>query len=169
VEDTPEEADLNAFVTNPDLLACLNHEGFLEPWEYATIHYRRWCADAGGGRNLWLEEPPGLCGTDGPCSAVMHRAMSWHPNYAGSNLEMTAILNFRGIHRGYSLTALEWLSRCPQLLSTFFVLKSVPHLIRCQDDDGLWPASQGKTREESSFIILRALKAVGFLETLLPE
>lgn len=166
VEDVPAEADFNAPVANPDLLECLNHEGLVEPWEYATARCGQ-CAEVDG-RALWLMEGTGFCGTGGPCTDIMHRAMSWHPKYAGSNLETTAILNFRSTHRAYSLAALEWLSRRPRPLSAFFVLRSVPHLIRCQEDDGLWPTSPW-AREETSLIILRALKAVGFLNALLPE
>ena len=168
VEKVSSKADFGGLVPHPDVLACLNFEGIKEPWEYATVNSRRGCVAAGAGRALWIQEGTGTCGTDGNCSTVMHRAMSFHPAYAGSNLETTAVLNFRGIHRSYSLVALEWLADRPGPLSAFFVLRSVPHLIRCQEKDGLWPASHGKTREEASLAILRALKRHGFLDASLP-
>jgi len=169
VEKVASKADFNGPVAHPEVLACLNFEGIREPWEYATVNSRRGCVDAGGGRALWIQEGTGTCGTDGNCSTVMHRAMSFHPHYAGSDLETTAILNFRGIHRSYSLVALEWLEDRPRPLSAFLVLRSVPHLIRCQEEDGLWPASPGRTREDASLVILRALKSHGFLDALLPS
>lgn len=168
VEKASGRADFNGPVAHPDVLACLNFEGIREPWEYATVNSRRGCVAATQGRALWIQEGTGTCGTDGNCTTVMHRAMSLHPAYAGSNLETTAILNFRGVHRSYSLVALEWLADRPGPLSALFVLRSIPHLIRCQEEDGLWPASQGRTREEASVVILRALKRHGFLDALLP-
>jgi hypothetical protein len=62
-------------------------------------------------------------------------------------------------------------------LATFLALRSVPLLIRTQDVDGMWQEQpiqcEGKvppvpSKEESSFMILRALKALELLELLLP-
>ena len=57
--------------------------------------------------------------------------------------------------------------------AAFLALRSVPVLIRRQGKDGLWRErpigkSPPPSQEESSFVILRALKKFGFLDALLP-
>jgi hypothetical protein len=64
------------------------------------------------------------------------------------------------------------------LLSAYLVLRSVPLLARRQGKDGFWREellfSDQKhpipvpTKEESSFMILTALKTFGFLDALRP-
>jgi hypothetical protein len=77
----------------------------------------------------------------------------------------------------YLSSMLGFLSRLTHPLAAFLVLRSVPWLICEQGGDGLWqekpidPDGGGcppPTKEESSFLILRALKQFGFLDALQP-
>jgi hypothetical protein len=121
----------------------------------------------------------------GLCTMVMHRALSYHPQYAGSTLEMMDALRLAYVQSAYGTwgdmvhasSMLGFLSRLTHPLAAFLVLRSVPWLIREQGADGLWQekaiAHDGKgcpppAKEESSFLILRALKQFEFLDALRP-
>jgi hypothetical protein len=121
----------------------------------------------------------------GLCTMVMHRALSYHPQYAGSTLEVMDALCLAYVQSAYGTwgdmvhvsSMLGFLSRLTHPLAAFLVLRSVPWLIREQGEDGLWQEKaitrDGKgcpppVKEESSFLILRALKQFGFLDVLWP-
>ena len=116
----------------------------------------------------------------------MHRGLSYHPDYPGSNLEAIAALHCiahqtaHGLWRGHFLSFMfGMLARCRHPLSAFAVLRSIPLLIRKQRPDGLWSEAEDgynvglhtelptPSKEESSLFILQALQAQGFLERLL--
>ena len=129
----------------------------------------------------------------GDCTLLVQRALSYHPDYRGSNLETIAALAFNRRQNTYG----EWgdtplpkmfafLSRLAHPLAAFSVLRSIPLLIREQGEDGLWDVTTGiqskaralrqmkecngtLRREEGSFAILQALKRFSFLEKLLPS
>jgi len=123
----------------------------------------------------------------GDCSMVVHRALSYHPAYHGSNLEMTAALEYAyrqswlgdwaGNYTSFFFSLLAR-TKCP--LSAFLVLRTVPLLLRSQRSDGLWkeepiPYIGGGERmvpvlekEATTFMILPALKTFGFLDALRP-
>jgi hypothetical protein len=140
--------------------------------------------DIGGNDSLIEKSSVGM----GDCTLGVHEALSYHPDYPGSNLEVIAALEFS---RRQSSTGrwgdthvsaiLNGLRRLSHPLSAFLVLRSVPSLIAEQRPDGLW--SDGKesetegamsgpradaSREVSGLTILRALKRFGFLEATLP-
>jgi hypothetical protein len=122
----------------------------------------------------------------GLCSMVMYRALSHHPAFSGSRLEAYGALRIgfcqnpygtRG-HMVYLSSMLSFLGRLSHPLAVYLALRSVPLLIRTQDVDGMWQEQplhyEGKafpvpSREESSFMILRALKSLGLLEGLMPK
>jgi len=121
----------------------------------------------------------------GLCTMVMNRALSHHPDYAGSTLEAIAALRLAYCQSAYgtwgetvySSSMLGFLARSTHPLAAFLVLRSVPHLIRAQRPDGLWQeaalphsdrAFPPPTAEESTFMLLSALQRFGFLEPLLP-
>jgi hypothetical protein len=123
----------------------------------------------------------------GDCSMVVHRALSYHPAYHGSNLETMAALEYAyrqswlgdwtGNYMSFFFSLLAR-TRCP--LSAFLVLRTVPLLVRQQRPDGFWkeepiPYIGGRgrmvpvlEREETTFMILIALKTFGFLDALRP-
>ena len=121
----------------------------------------------------------------GDCSLVMHRALSYHPQYAGSRLEAVAALEcaFRQGVNGtwgdaYLGAMFETLGRLKHPLAAFLVLRSIPLLIREQDAVGLWheaPPRKGWSempapcKAQSTLSIVRGLQAFGFLDTLLPQ
>ncbi|MFC1734570.1 hypothetical protein ACFL1X_00530 [Candidatus Hydrogenedentota bacterium] len=128
------------------------------------------CVAAGRNNGMLLKNHSKL----NPCSIVMHRALSFHPGYHDSNLEMIAALecSFAQNPNGewlnnYLSGVFDFLGRFDHPLSAFLVLRSVPLLIREQCSDGLWDR-MGPDRHVAGFMILRALKTFGFLETLLP-
>jgi hypothetical protein len=124
----------------------------------------------------------------GDCSYIVHRALSWHPAYHGSNLEMMAALEceYRQGWDGswtensvsFMLSVLERFD-CP--LSAFVVLRTVPRLVRLQRPDGFWhdvrprpsdepipdTSSPPSAKEAGTYMILRSLKTFDFLESLL--
>ncbi len=121
----------------------------------------------------------------GLCTMVMNRALSYHPDYAGSTLEAIGALRLAYCQSAYGTwgetvyfsSMLGFLSRSTHPLAAFLVLRSVPHLIRAQHPDGLWQeeplahsdqAFPPPTAEESTFMILSALQRFDFLEPLLP-
>jgi hypothetical protein len=125
----------------------------------------------------------------GDCSMVVHRALSYHPAYHGSNLETIAALEFAyrqswlGDWTGnYTSFFFSLLARTRCRLSAFLVLRTVPLLVRQQRPDGFWkeepiPYIAGGrrarlipvlTKEETTFMILTALKGFGFLDALRP-
>jgi hypothetical protein len=121
----------------------------------------------------------------GLCTMVMHRALSYHPRYAGSTWEVMDALRLAYCQSAYGTwgdmvycsSMLGFLSRLTHPLAAFLVLRSVPWLIRAQGADGMWEEraveTDGKgcpppTKAESSFLILCALKQFGFLGALRP-
>ena len=125
--------------------------------------------------------------TTGECALVVHRALSFHPKYHGSNLEAYAALRcaWRQNSHGtwgdaYMSSMLGFLERFEHPLSAFLLLRSVPHLIREQREDGFWQDKRQDladyprwnappTKEEGTFMILKALKRFNFLRPLLPD
>lgn len=122
----------------------------------------------------------------GLCSMVMYRALSHHPAFAGSALQAYGALRTGYCQSSYGTwgrtvftsSMLGFLGRLSLPLAAFMVLRSVPMLIRTQEPDGMWQEqpldTDGKlypvpSKAESSYMILRALKALGFLEPLLPK
>jgi len=122
----------------------------------------------------------------GLCSMVMYRALSYHPAFAGSTLQAYGALRIGFCQSAYGTwghtifasSMLSFLGRLSHPLAAFLALRSVPMLIRNQEPDGLWqeqPIDSGgnpcpvPSKAESSYIILRALKALGLLELLLPK
>lgn len=127
----------------------------------------------------------------GDCSMSIHRALAFHPNYHGSNLETLAALEYSRRQgwlgdwtNNYTSYFFSLLSRLKHPLAPYLVLRTVPLLVRQQRPDGFWqeeeiprlkydndpkkPVTSIPTKEESTFMILSALKAFGFLDTLLP-
>jgi hypothetical protein len=120
----------------------------------------------------------------GDCSLVMHRALSYHPQYAGSNLETIAALEcaFRQSENGtwgdaYLGAMFETMSHLRHPLIGFLILRSIPLLIREQGDDGLWQEESSRSgwaempspcRAQGTLRIVRGLKACGLLSALLP-
>jgi len=127
----------------------------------------------------------------GNCTLGVHEALSYHPAYAGSNLEANGALEFA--RRQGSLghwgdtppsVMLHTLARLSHPLAAFLVARTVPLLLRRQRPDGLWPpddaaapqagrADEGpippnSPEEIASFRILRALERFGFLDMLRP-
>jgi hypothetical protein len=123
----------------------------------------------------------------GLCTMVVHRALSYHPQYHGSNLETIAALRCSYCQSSYGTWGNEvylssmfgFLERFVHPLSAFLILRSIPLLIRKQMPDGFWQeelttnqAGQKfppPTKEESTFMILKALKKFNFLNALLPD
>jgi len=124
------------------------------------------------------------------CTLGVHEALSYHPGYAGSNLEAIAALEYSprqsccGHWGGGRSMVLHNLARLSHPLAAFLVARSIPALIheqqpngmRCdgnppEDRDGSEKRSvAGNTPEEiASFRILTALKRFGFLNMLLPS
>lgn len=117
---------------------------------------------------------------------VMYRELSHHPTFAGSALETYGTLRVGYCQNPYGTwgtmvytsSMLSFLGCLTHPLAAFLALRSAPLLIRTQNDDGMWQESplsyEGKklpapSWTESSFMIMRALKALGLLEALLPE
>ena len=121
----------------------------------------------------------------GNCTLGVHEALSYHPDYAGSNLEAIAALEFsrRQSASGYwgdtpCSMIFQVLARLSHPLAAFLVLRSIPGLIRDQHPDGLWndygplmgPVNnKTQIREETAdevvtLRILMTLKHFGFLE-----
>jgi hypothetical protein len=122
----------------------------------------------------------------GLCTMVMHRALSHHPGYAGSNLEVSGALRLAYVqsaagtwgHMVNLSSMLGFLARSTHPLAAFLVLRSVPLLIHSQGPDGLWheapPAyldeiTPPPTPAESTCLILSALDRFGFLDALVPD
>jgi hypothetical protein len=136
------------------------------------------------GRNETLMVRKGVEGS-GDCPMVVNRGLSYHPAYHGSNLETMLALHcsdrqgwlgdWTDNYTSFFLSLLSR-SRCP--LSAYLVLRTVPMLVRQQREDGFWqeePILPGArkpipvpTKEESTFMILTALKTFGFLDILRP-
>ena len=120
------------------------------------------------GEDCAIVEANNLGGAGG-CSLAIYAALSWHPGFAGSRLEAVAALGYaarqssRGRWQPPRATMLHNLVRLTHPLAALLVARTVPQLIRDQQDDGLWP--EGDT---ASFEILRALSNFGLLESLLP-
>jgi len=122
----------------------------------------------------------------GLCSMVVNRALSYHPQYHGSNLETIAALRCSYCQSSYGTWGTEvylssmfgFLERFVNPLSAFLILRSIPLLIREQRPDGFWQEkpmiNEGNknfplpTKEESTFMILKALKRFNFLDALCP-
>jgi hypothetical protein len=117
---------------------------------------------------------------------VMYRALSNHPAFAGSTLAAYGALRVGYCQSVYGTwgnqvfisSMLGFLACLANPLAKFLALRSIPLLIRTQDADGMWHEqsiqSEGRvppipSREESTFMILRALKTLGLLEALLPD
>jgi hypothetical protein len=136
-----------------------------------------WSAlDLGNGKALLVKR----FRSTGECSLVVRRALSFHPQYHGSNFETNVALTstwFQGADGtwgdAYLSTMFGILERTVHPLSALLVLRSIPMLIREQRKDGFWserPTSScpPPSKEESSYIILKTLKRFNFLEPLRP-
>jgi len=149
------------------------------------------CVSIGGGRAMWVK-----CGIVlGTCGELVYRAMSYHPGWPGSRMELASALRvlvmqswdgaWTGTFPSFVLSTLE---RHRSPFAAFAVLRSVPRLIRDQRADGLWREPDdvepiapwyrdllpggfipALCPETSSFLILRVLKRFGFLEALMPR
>ena len=116
----------------------------------------------------------------GECSMVVLRALSFHPEFPGSNFEANSALSCAGYlgidgieEDAYISSVFGLLTNMSHAFAAFLVLRSIPVLIRRQGEDGLWQENPiGRcpppTKEESSLMILRALKKFGFLSALMP-
>jgi hypothetical protein len=123
----------------------------------------------------------------GDCSMVVHRALSYHPGYHGSSLETMAAVEYAyrqswlGDWTGnYVSFFLSLLSRTKCPLSAFLMLRTVPMLVHQQRPDGFWEEEPIRyigggnkmvpalDKEETTFMILSALKTFGFLDPLRP-
>ncbi len=116
----------------------------------------------------------------GECSMVVLKALSFHPKFNGSNFEANSALSCAGYlgidgveEDAYLSTVFGLLASLNHPFAAFLVLRSIPLLIRRQGKDGLWQEKPiGRcpppSKEESSFMILRALKKFGFLNALIP-
>lgn len=116
----------------------------------------------------------------GECPMVVLRALSFHPQFPGSNFEANSVmscasyLGMDGVEEdAYLSSVLGLLTGMTHAFAAFLVLRSIPVLIRRQGKDGLWREKPirrcpSPSKEESSFMILRALKKFGFLYSLLP-
>ena len=138
--------------------------------------------DAGNGQSLLVS----AVSNSGDCARVVLRGLSYHPEFAGSNLETMFALRCiahqcpNGAWRGHYLSFMfGMLERCLHPLSTFAILRSLPLLIRKQRKSGLWDESEEgynthkcqeppPSPEQSSFMILKALSTHGLLESVLP-
>ena len=118
---------------------------------------------------------------------MVHRALSWHPDYAGSNLATMCARQCeypQGWDGSWARICLSYmfslLERLNTPLAAYVALRSVPQLIRNQSPDGLWqedvpsgprvhPGVKPPAREASTFMILKALKTLGFLDSLRPR
>jgi hypothetical protein len=126
--------------------------------------------------------------TTGDCSVVVHRALSCHPKYRGSNLETCAAFECASRQSSYGTWGDAYLScmfdsmeRFRHPLSGFLILRSIPLLIRNQRPDGLWHEERKQRRlrflkepappppEVATYMILKALKRYGFLRALCPR
>lgn len=136
------------------------------------------------GQNETLMVRKGVEGS-GDCPMVVSKGLSYHPAYHGSNLE--TMLALQCSHRqgwlgdwtdNYTSFFFSLLSRSRCPLSAYLVLRTFPLLARQQGEDGFWqeepilPDSKKPipvpTKEESTFMILTALKTFGFLDVLRP-
>jgi hypothetical protein len=119
----------------------------------------------------------------GDCPLMVHKALSYHPAYHDSNLEIMGALHcsrrqgwlgdWTGNYVPFFFMLLSRF-RCP--LSAFLVLRTVPWLVRQQRPDGFWqeeplPSEPKKplpvpAKEEGTLMILTALKTFGFLDAL---
>jgi hypothetical protein len=116
--------------------------------------------------------------SSGECAMAMRRALAFHPEYPGSSFETNVALACTHYQNSYGLWGDAYFSSvCGILertylpLSAFLLLRSVPMLIREQGKDGLWeerPANDcpPPKREESSYLILKALRRFRFLDEL---
>lgn len=115
----------------------------------------------------------------GECGMVIQRALSFHPDYHGSNFETNVALSctqhqsWNGTWADiYQSTAINHLGRSIHPLTKFLLIRSIPNLIRQQQKNGLWQEKakcgcQPPSEAETSFIFLRALKKFDYLERLL--
>ena len=155
------------------------------------VHTRAWFSGFGGidYRALDIGNRKALLvkhfRTMGSCTLIVHRSLSYHSLYHGSNLEAIAALECSYRQSGYGTWGdaylapmFDFLERIRHPLAAFLVLRSIPLLIRSQKADGLWE-TQGKheyrlpgyslSKESVTYMIVKALKAFGFLEALLPQ
>ena len=139
-------------------------------------NYRLVALDAGKNRALVTNRFQ----STGECSMVVLRALSFHPEFPGSNFESNSALSCAGYlgidgveEDAYISSVFALLTNMSHAFAAFLVLRSIPVLIRRQGEDGLWQEKPiGRcpppTKEESSLMILRALKRFGFLDALIP-
>jgi hypothetical protein len=116
----------------------------------------------------------------GECSMVVLKALSFHPEFPGSHFEANSALSCAGYlgmdgveEDAYTSSVFGLLTNMTHVFAAFLVLRSVPVLIRRQQKDGLWQekpigSCPAPTKEESSYMILRAFKKFGFLDALIP-
>jgi hypothetical protein len=116
----------------------------------------------------------------GECPMVVLRALSFHPQFPGSSFEANSALSCAGYlgmdgieEDAYLSSVFGLLTGMTHPFAAFLVLRSIPALIRKQGKDGLWSEKPIRrcpppSKEESSFMILLALKKFGFLDSLLP-
>ncbi|MFC1453060.1 hypothetical protein ACFLSJ_06900 [Verrucomicrobiota bacterium] len=126
------------------------------------------------------------------CSRIVQRALSWHPEYRGSSVEMVASLEQESMQGWDGLwpqdevvAMLRLLERSNTSVAGAAVLRTLPSLIRYQGEDGLWDLGDfpgcgehgGNSRQDvmipekdmTTYLILKTLKKFEFLETVLPD
>lgn len=124
---------------------------------------------------------------DGNCTFAVNRALSWHPGYQGSTLQLHSALSCetrQGWNGSWGVNGLSYmfslLERFDSPLARFLALRSIPLLVKTQREDGLWEDqsqpvpgfhtfASGTTPEQTSLAIVRALKRFGFLRSLIPQ
>lgn len=139
-------------------------------------NYRLLALDAGNNRAIVTNR----FRSTGECSMVVLKALSFHPDFPSSHFEANSALSCAGYlgmdgveEDAYISSVFGLLTNMAHAFAVFLVLRSVPVLIRRQQKDGLWQEKPiGRcpppSKEESSFMILRALKMFGFLDALIP-
>lgn len=124
------------------------------------------CRQVGDNEVLMEEKIASGCGG---CSPAIYEALSWHPGFAGSNLEVRAAMGYAEMQSASGhwwqprAGIMHHLARFSHPLAAFLVARTVPQLIRDQAEDGLW--AEG---EAGSLDILTALDHFGFLDSLRP-
>ena len=176
----PSREQLVEWPTEPEAVM----EKVADDPDYGHHHYKQWAF--GRDRALLLRKSDEHVGGGG-CTFIVHRALSWHPDYVGSSLATMCARqceypqgwdgSWAQISLSYMFSLLE---RLNTPLAAYVALRSVPQLIRNQRPDGLWqeeipagprvhPGVKPPTKEASTLMILKALKTFGFLNSLRPK
>ena len=182
--DVPESSariDFNGPFPLPEENVPYSMDWFMDERDIAGIVYdpEYEGLEIGGGHALLAKS----FHNTGLCRMVVNRALSYHPAYRGSSLETIAALQCAFCQSAYGTwgevhlsSMFGFMERFRHPLCGFLMLRSVPLLIRTQRADGFWeegplsdepdPGFPPPMKQESTFMILRALKTFGFLEAL---